>query len=145
MTEKDIAWVAGLFEGEGTVSINRGRAAGIAIAMTDRDVLERVQAIFGGKICISYPAKGKWKECHKWYLSVAESEDFLLAIYPYLFSRRRERIDLWLAARQELVSGKRSSRAQEVIELSHRGLTQREIAAIVKVSQPYVSKVLSRG
>jgi hypothetical protein len=47
MNELDIAWAAGLFEGEGSVYFSRKRnAAHLAISMTDREPLEKFAQIF---------------------------------------------------------------------------------------------------
>jgi hypothetical protein len=42
MNELDIAWLAGLFEGEGCMSIAKNGGTRITIGMTDLDVIERV-------------------------------------------------------------------------------------------------------
>src|SRR5262249_13358763 len=45
----DIAWLAGLFEGEGTVAVN-GRSLTVRIGMTDRDVIVRAAEIMRAKL-----------------------------------------------------------------------------------------------
>ena len=72
----DIAYFAGLFEGEGSVrKPNKATTWGawqIAIAMTDKEPLERVSKIFGGTVKGPYNHKapeGKvYKPHYRWYL-----------------------------------------------------------------------------
>lgn len=45
MRDLDIAWLAGLFEGEGSMYIAKNGGTRLAIGMTDRDVIERVNAL----------------------------------------------------------------------------------------------------
>jgi intein/homing endonuclease len=47
-----IAWFAGLFEGEGCISIDRNGTVGLRIGMSDRDVIEKLHSIF--------PCNGIW-------------------------------------------------------------------------------------
>lgn len=71
LNECDIAWAAGLYEGEGSVSIARvGSCPGVSISMTDIEPLQSMQRIFGGKITGPYNySKGKpvWRwSIYRW-------------------------------------------------------------------------------
>lgn len=55
MTESEIAWAAGLFEGEGTVYAKRTRSgrqwhAALFVTSTDRDVVEKFAHLVGASI-----------------------------------------------------------------------------------------------
>jgi hypothetical protein len=53
MTKAELAWLAGLFEGEGTIYAHKVGArhyAHLSITSTDYDVLEKVAALTGAKI-----------------------------------------------------------------------------------------------
>ena len=79
---EDVAWAAGLFEGEGTINtgksyyVNGEKRARktpqitIRIGMTDIEPLERFAAIFGGSV--TGPYKDKRKDWYKpyWFVSV---------------------------------------------------------------------------
>lgn len=100
MTPEEIAWLSGLFEGEGTVSLindKRDKAdprLSISIEMTDEDVIVRAQAIAGvGRVYGPRQRKGNRKPLWKWYVYVPkEAYELLEAMWPWLGSRRRARI-----------------------------------------------------
>lgn len=47
ISTRDIGWITGLLEGEGTFRMS-GRSIAIHVNMTDRDIIERVAAALGG-------------------------------------------------------------------------------------------------
>lgn len=51
---KDIIWLAGLLEGEGCFGLS-GDVARVTVAMTDRDVIDRVALLFGSNVRVSQP------------------------------------------------------------------------------------------
>lgn len=144
MNEVDVAWFAGLFEGEGTFMIVKEKyAACIRINMTDLDVLEKVQSLFGGKVSVSYEAKDNWKKCYSWTTTIAEAERIVPLIYPYLMGRRRQRADQWLSLRENVrKSGTISDKVQSILDAVDSGLSQREVANMFSVRQPYVAKLV---
>ncbi len=144
----DVAWFAGLFEGEGTFKIEKeSYAGGLAIQMTDLDVLEKVQSIFGGKVTQSYDRKDKphWKTCYKWSCSVSESDVIVPLLLPYLGARRKIRANLYLELRSRTLAKQKPAqlKRQQIVEAIKTGLTQREVAKFCNVSQPYVNKVIN--
>lgn len=90
----DIAWVAGIIEGEGCILITKYKTVTIKVSMTDEDVIESLYEKFKiGRITTRKSVHSNWKQVWNW--SVAKQRDvarFLLAITPLLYSRRRERI-----------------------------------------------------
>jgi hypothetical protein len=88
------AWLAGLYEGEGSCSLVHGRLQ-VQIKMTDLDVLERALEIAGvGRIYGPYRRSEAWKPC--WTFIVYREEDaqaLLGRLRPYLLSRRGQQID----------------------------------------------------
>lgn len=102
----DVAWAAGLFEGEGSVSVvpNTARSRRIYMRLdmhsTDDDVLKRFGAVVGvGRVRGPYLTNGKnHKPHHKpyWTWSITGRRALLLATHaPFadqLGSRRRSRI-----------------------------------------------------
>lgn len=142
----DIAWFTGLFEGEGTFHIARETyAGGLAIQMTDLDVLERVQKIFGGKVVKSYEHLDKphWKTCYKWTCSVREADKLIPLMLPLLSIRRTQRALEYLALREKVLQGKDSSaeKKNKIKQALSLGLSQRKVAKLNGVSQPYVNKI----
>ena len=102
MTRRDDAWMAGLFEGEGTIFV-KNRATLVAVTSTDYDVLEALLAVAGyGTISKEMRHKGIGKEHYKpfkrWEVrGIPECQGFLRRIRPYLLSRRGARADELLA------------------------------------------------
>ena len=99
LTRDNVLWFAGLFEGEGWFRfcpIGR-RSMGIGINMTDRDVLEKAETMFGGWI---WDGRRKEKPHHKqaytWKLDKRDKAYALLvAVYPFLGERRKAQARKW--------------------------------------------------
>jgi hypothetical protein len=95
--EIDVAWAAGLFEGEGCFHAyprgKRGSGAQLRLGMTDRDVVERFAAIMGcGNIYVHKPGTGSHKPCPTWCLYEAEKVcEVIELLLPWLGARRRAR------------------------------------------------------
>lgn len=93
--QADIAWAAGLFEGEGCISrsVQRGGLIRwqLILTSTDRDVLERFRGVLGfGSIYRKHQPVERWKPCYSWILS----KHFLIyavlvMLYPW-FGKRRQ-------------------------------------------------------
>ena len=66
-SESDIAWAAGLFEGEGSIVPNRGSIR-LTLRMTDRDVVERFFQVVGVGRCFEpkLTALPHWKKTWEW-------------------------------------------------------------------------------
>ena len=99
MNEVESAWLAGLIEGEGFLSIKQGRNPLLGINMTDLDVLERAQQVSGyGTITARRKEKDHHREQWGWRVCTQPHvNEICLAIYPHMGSRRRARIDEVLA------------------------------------------------
>lgn len=96
-----IPWVAGILEGEGCIHIGKPRRGEsyvpvtIRVAMTDHDVVDRLQAVTGcgtlryinlrGENC--KPVK-EWCVCNK-----PDIYKLLLQLRPYFLSRRLQKCD----------------------------------------------------
>jgi hypothetical protein len=91
-TAIDIAWAAGIYEGEGTCSSKSGAGGsyGITVSQKDPELLYRLRDWFGGSV-IRFP-NGKF-ECHRWAVSGDKARGFLAAIYPFMTARRKSQID----------------------------------------------------
>lgn len=94
----DIAWAAGLFEGEGCITYTQ-RAPVIAVRMTDKDVLERFASVMGSKITGPYASQSKGgKPTYNWHVGgIRPVQDALRRLWPYLGERRRARAALVIA------------------------------------------------
>lgn len=93
MKVTDIAWLAGLFEGEGCISVERNGALRLTISMTDRDIIERIDALFpsaGVKPqTLQYRKDGTaYRQRYSWRVGGDVAGEVLTAILPWLGQRR---------------------------------------------------------
>jgi hypothetical protein len=89
-TACDIAWMAGIYEGEGCVSGIKGRTIS-SIHQKDPEILYRIRELFGGSI--TEIRKGTRFNCHVWKLYGDVARAMFQAIYPYLSTRRRMQVE----------------------------------------------------
>lgn len=89
---EDLAWVAGLFEGEGCIA-NTHRVPLLRLGTTDFDVLDHFHAVVGcGRLydmshTIGHPV---WKPAREWQTTTfADTQAIIAAFWPWLGSRRR--------------------------------------------------------
>ena len=103
MTDTDIAWCAGLFEGEGSIFIasqirtngKRYQYARATLKMTDLDVIEKFHQLVGCGIVVKQtkPQSENRKLTYCWQLTTKnELIDLMLKFYPYLGERRKAKI-----------------------------------------------------
>lgn len=98
--EAKLAWAAGLFEGEGSITpFGRVRKDGsrlwrLCMGSTDLDVLHRLQAVFGGRLFGPFVRTNRASHKPMWTWALypqAEVEETLARMVPFLCERRAER------------------------------------------------------
>jgi hypothetical protein len=106
-TRENLAWVAGLFEGEGCIGHNRKTGQWqLIVASTDEDVLQRAHMLTGvGTL------RGPIDRGHKphWIWNVtsrAQVYALLAALYPWFGKRRQARVIECLTYYRENPKGK---------------------------------------
>ena len=94
MSRGDIAWLAGIVEGEGTISnriqVRNGYSShpvAIQIQMTDKDVMERVARLLGRKMYAS-PQSPPRKTKYRVSVSGPMCRSVMEAILPHMGKRR---------------------------------------------------------
>ena len=99
-SESEWAWLAGIIEGVGCISID-GRRLWLVINMTDEDVLINVAKRTGrGKVVHVVHHRTwqpHWKEQYRWEITGSTAQEILRGIYPWLGDRRRRKADEALA------------------------------------------------
>src|SRR5690242_18360085 len=102
MTETEIAWLAGLLEGEGcfTLANKKTGQPAVTINMTDRDVIERAAALMGAKnVLIKKREKPHWKTAFVAQIRGYKAEKVMSIVLPHMGARRSskiiENIRLW--------------------------------------------------
>ncbi len=102
LTTTDIAWGAGLFEGEGYLSLNGSRSSRhatprsplLGIGMTDEDVIRKFRDLFvpGMRIYSYQPKIDHYKRSYQIKVTGKRAVGLMLTFFSFLGSRRRERI-----------------------------------------------------
>jgi hypothetical protein len=92
LTDVQVAYLAGIYEGEGTCKITRGRAIRVDIVMTDQDVIHNIVNITGLGHVRTLPQRSEnHKTAYLWGVGSGDAVAFLEAIYPWLGQRRGQR------------------------------------------------------
>jgi hypothetical protein len=106
MISQDLPWAAGLFEGEGCLSINHLAVSdypSVWLRMTDEDVVRHFAETigFGAIYGPRHDGNPRHKPCWIWTARGVEKTQALIAmLWPWLGSRRRSRAREVLAATQ---------------------------------------------
>jgi hypothetical protein len=89
----NLAYVAGLFDGEGCVNLSRNRSGcfvRVFLTNTNLELLERLKESFGGDIKKLSGRKKGWKQAYVWRLSWSKAVSFLDSIQPWLLNKWRQ-------------------------------------------------------
>lgn len=96
MRPEDLAWVAGLLEGEGSFMMRKSNVPKAQCQMTDQDVILRLQEKCGGNVYFcerTEEEKAKnWKNSWTWSLQGQAAADLMASILPHMGRRRSEKI-----------------------------------------------------
>ena len=88
-TPQEIAWAAGLFEGEGCIYIGKKRL--ICLISTDEDVVRRFHTIVGcGSVYLRDRTEERYKDAWRWQTgTLKEIKEVLNLFLPYFGERRK--------------------------------------------------------
>ena len=107
MNDIDLAWLAGLIEGEGSFLVHLVRhkfyTIAIQVVMTDEDVVRKCLSVSGmGTVTKPRQRNPKWKPIWVWRVHKRTDVVALMNdLYPYMGKRRRAQIDACLAVNEE--------------------------------------------
>lgn len=98
MKKTDTAYIAGLFDGEGYITISgysKGKNAGrvylaVGINMTNEWPLQWLKFNFGGSLKCSKHKQQNWRDAWQWQLSANKAIIFLETLYPFLKLKKPE-------------------------------------------------------
>jgi hypothetical protein len=142
-TEAQWAWLAGLFEGEGSFDFNHKNGVRVCIWMADRDVLEAVDRLVPSPRGIKLRQRSgpNWRPIYVWLLSSKKPvTDFLDGIGPWLGCRRglkaQEALSRLARNRGQrqvthLDAADTLARQDRALALRHEGYLFREIGEIL--------------
>lgn len=110
---EDLAWAAGCFEGEGTVTIVRGGRLGysrgvVSLTNTDREIVDFYRARWGGTVAARKRQKAHYRQAWVWTIGGARMLPFLLDVVSHLrTSAERRKFELAIAAQRARWQGAR--------------------------------------
>lgn len=95
-SRESLAWAAGLFEGEGSITRRHLRHTNLVLAMTDEDVVRRFHEIIGhGKVYGPYVNHSGVKPQWRWACTGAKNcIAVLAALWCFLGERRKQRAEI---------------------------------------------------
>src|SRR4030042_87280 len=93
-----LAYLAGFFDGEGCVTIIKGKnhlgnvqySLRVIVVNTNEYVLHLYKLSFGGRIQKRKYKKPEWRDCYAWELGSTRAYDFLKCVYPYLILKKAQ-------------------------------------------------------
>jgi hypothetical protein len=100
-SERDLYWIAGLLEGEGSFMKGPPSSPGLpAIQMTmiDRDVVARAAEVLGCGVITVRPRRSHWKESYSLRMKGSRAVEWMHALRPLLGERRRHQVDRAIAS-----------------------------------------------
>ena len=84
-----LAWAAGIFEGEGScVPVNKSSCQ-VNVSQKDRWVCDRMKALFGGSIT---ERKMNGLPFYDWHIHSARARGFLMTMFSFLSPRRQGQV-----------------------------------------------------
>jgi hypothetical protein len=100
-TDAEIAWAAGLFEGEGCISLQQRGKPALTLGMCDEDAVRRFHTIIGvGQVYGPYNDKNHPDWSPKWVWKAVNRKDVpqvYMMLRPWLCQRRGQRFDQVMA------------------------------------------------
>ncbi len=113
----NLAWIAGLLEGEGSFGVSNRKKDGytcrVAVTMTDEDTILRAHALSGvGRVYGPYPVKnsnlgpGPYKDRYQWVVQGKTAAELMQGVLPFMSERRSARINEVLSGYEDYLSKK---------------------------------------
>ena len=88
-TNMDLAWAAGIFEGEGYMGRQRQTSQQCGVGQKDRWVVDKFQAMFGGSIGVR---EMNGEPFYQWHIHGARARGFLMTMFTFLSPRRQGQV-----------------------------------------------------
>lgn len=113
------AYAAGLFDGEGTVTLtrhrpNESRSPTASMTSTTRELVEVMRQEFGGAISHHTTKKAEHSEAWSWKVVSNRAIDFLKSIYPFMREpEKKRRAKMILTRYKQVTKGNGKYTAEE--------------------------------
>ena len=130
-------WLAGLIEGDGCFHLTKSGRPIIFIEMTDKDVIDRVGNLWNSLVYVNKPEKSHYKPSYRSSVFNNKAKAFMIALKPYMSSRRQNKIAEIIQTCNENYKPKRAINCLETIEkikLENKTISCRRLAPKYGVS-----------
>lgn len=122
-TTSEIAWAAGLYEGEGNAYYApKTYNLRLSLSSTDLDVVERFQRVVGGvgKVHLEARARANRKDIYRWRVNRwADAQAVAAMLFPFLCSRRQDQVLTALAAKRARLRPVKKHGTRSMYALAH--------------------------
>lgn len=119
MDIKQLYWLAGLLEGEGCFSLNKGMPS-ISLNMTDEDVVVQARNIMCPTYSINIYNPPKGKPAYSFHFGGNLAISWMMTLYSLMKRRRKEKIRelifIWLGKRDRKIQGANVCKNGHLIE-----------------------------
>ena len=136
MKERDLAWLAGLLEGEGSflkAPPSSPNCPRISLEMTDKDVVERAASLMDGRAVTRIHLRNPhWKQTYRVVIKGSRAVELMRVLYTEMGTRRRTQIDTALETYIESKRGDNTRRLSEDQVRQIRKQTGSTISALAK-------------
>lgn len=123
LRNEEIAWMAGLFDGEGCIHFVGVNAVRLKVKMADKDIIEMLRDRAGCDVSICIEKRSNPKHADAWYWQVQRGEDvvrLLTEMMPWFGARRKAKAE---EALERLDRKRRTPRTQEEMDEEEKSLT----------------------
>lgn len=114
----NIAWVAGIVEGEGSFHIKNG-CPYIQVQMTDKDVVERLRGYMGATERKPWRRKDGHKVVYSCCLTGVKAIQWMMTLYVLMGERRKAKIAEIIKAWKSSKAAPRASRGTRLMAICH--------------------------
>ena len=148
MKETDLAYLAGILDGEGCIHIKKNKRKdcpkgvqyqlGVSVRMSSENICRLYQTFFGGRIYQCKKYKSYHKQLWQWIVTACQASDFLKAVSPYLVEKKEEAL---------LGLKFQSAKSPVKAEKGHRGFIGQgdEVVAIEEAQYILMKNLKKRG
>ena len=137
MKATDLAWLAGLLEGEGSflkAPPSDPNCPLISLEMTDEDVVRRATSIMGGNVARRVLKNALWKPSYRVIIKGARAVAIMHILYPQMGARRKAQID---AALESYVARSKGDNTRRLTEEQVRQIRLRTGSTISALAREF--------
>lgn len=145
MNTNDLAWLAGLLEGEGSFCCgvpSKPNQPFIAVQMTDEDVIHRVAKLFGTSLYRGLKRKEWYKPMFSARLRGKRAVDLMRQLQPLMGMRRKAQVCVAIASyRGDLRRSLSNETIREIKNLLIKHVSQWTISRMLMVNRSSVAMI----